>query len=145
MRSKWIIWAAIALHVLWGGLLLCDESAGWVTAIHLFVHLCGSSTAAGIIYLCVSVMAACSLLRGRSSVEYLELIGLLPQQVILMISALGAVAAISRGMFADGVVRPRAFISADQGNDIIFCLFHTAAMIDVHLVAIWKALRNRRP
>jgi hypothetical protein len=53
---------------------------------------------------------------------------LLPQQVILMMSAAGAVEAMWLAQFADGVLRPRAFIAADQMYSVLAAIGHTMAI-----------------
>lgn len=54
---------------------------------------------------------------------------LLPQQVLLLISALGAADAIYLSHFADGVERSREFIAADQIHLIYCSVAHALAII----------------
>lgn len=53
---------------------------------------------------------------------------LTPQQLLLTMSATGAIEAIWISQFADGVVRSRAFLAADQSYSIIVAIGHTAAI-----------------
>ncbi len=54
---------------------------------------------------------------------------LLPQQILLMMGVSGAIEAIWLSQFADGVLRPRAFIAADQINSVLAAIGHTVAII----------------
>jgi len=65
----------------------------------------------------------------------------LPQQFILMESLIGAVIAISTSSFADGVIRPRLFIAADQVPAILAAILHTMAIVNLHIngvFSLWK-------
>jgi hypothetical protein len=62
---------------------------------------------------------------------------LLPQQTLLMISACGAILAIYFSRYADGVVRPRPFIAADQIHVILAALGHTTAVVAYVLHPWW--------
>jgi hypothetical protein len=54
---------------------------------------------------------------------------LIPQQIVLMMSAAGAITAVYLSHFADGVERARIFIAADQIPVVLAALGHTAAII----------------
>jgi hypothetical protein len=54
---------------------------------------------------------------------------LLPQQSLLVISALGALSAIISGHFADGVVRPWGFIMADQFPIILSAILYSVSIV----------------
>lgn len=53
----------------------------------------------------------------------------IPQQLILMASASGSIDAMWLGQFADGVLRPHAFIAADQIYAVIIATGHTIAVV----------------
>ncbi len=53
----------------------------------------------------------------------------MPQQILLMMSAAGAVESMWLGQFADGVLRPHTFIIADQIYSILAAIGHTVAII----------------
>ena len=59
---------------------------------------------------------------------------LIPQQSLLLVSAAGAITAMVLSQFADGVVRPRAFIAADQMHIVLAALGHGAAIVSAGLV-----------
>jgi len=54
---------------------------------------------------------------------------LLPQQTLLIITAIGAVLAAISGHYADGVPRPTLFILADQFPPILIAAAHTVAIV----------------
>ncbi len=64
---------------------------------------------------------------------------MLPQQGLLLMSATGAVFAICASQYADGVVRPRPFIAADQVHIVLAAFGHAVAMIAL----TYAALRER--
>ena len=127
--NKWIIWYAVFLHIAWGCALLQSESPLGVTAIHhIGIMLPGRWTSAvGLIM--IGTLAGIGLLTND---RMLSLIVLLPQQFVLMLSALGAIVAIYHSTFADGVVRPRAFIFTDQMPAVLAAIFHTCALLEAH-------------
>jgi hypothetical protein len=57
---------------------------------------------------------------------------MLPQQLLLIISAVGGIVAIISGHYADLEPRPRFFIAADQMPGIVAAFCHTFAIIDLH-------------
>lgn len=58
-----------------------------------------------------------------------SLLLLFPQQSLLIISAIGACTAMITGTFADGVARPRAFISVDQIHIVFAAIAHGVAVV----------------
>ena len=58
-----------------------------------------------------------------------RLILLLPQQTLLIITAIGAVIAISHGMYLDGVQRPWSFILCDQFPRLTSPILYSAAIL----------------
>lgn len=53
---------------------------------------------------------------------------LLPQQLVLICAAFGAVQCMITGTFADGVVRSTPFLVADQSPAVIAAVLHTLAV-----------------
>jgi hypothetical protein len=105
--------------------LLWDPAAGNATAVHALLQLV-SRPAAISIYGVVALLAAFGLFYRRGCVWCL-----LPQQFVLMLSAVGAGMAMWAGAFADGVARPPAFIIADQMPAILAAIGHTYAIITI--------------
>ena len=131
--NYWIIWYAVALHVTWGLLLLVSADPAQVTAVnHVRLALGGRWTSA-VGLLVIGGAAGIGLVQH---IRWMSLTMLLPQQFILMLSALGALHSIATGTFADGAHYPRAFIAADQLPAILAATFHTCAIIEYH----WQEL-----
>lgn len=64
---------------------------------------------------------------------------LLPQQATLMLSAMSAISSVMASHYADGVLRPRAFIFADQWGNIIPAILHTTYVVWVFTTAFVAA------
>ncbi len=129
VRPVAIIWCAIALHVLWGCLLLINDQALGATALHAFAGLPRLLTSA--ILFAVAALAAVGVsLRGP---RRLTLALLLPQQAVLSISAMSAVIAVITSRYGDGVPRPWYFILADQAPVILTMVLHTIAVVQLHM------------
>ena len=121
---RWIIWYAVVLHVVWGAMLLLDSRASYTTGIHALTDMFGSPVVAGVFLLVVGVLAAYGLFRSRTS-----MIGYLPQQFALLVSAGGAMRAMTMQQFADGVTRPFAFIFCDQLPAVLAAVLHSVALV----------------
>ena len=117
---------AIALHLWWTLMILVDQSALNATGLSsLYRYIHPASLLAGVVG-GAAVMAFVGLFVRR----YPWLIILLiPQQALLMMSAIGALDAMWLAQFADGVLRPRAFIAADQMYSVLAAIGHTMAII----------------
>lgn len=116
---------AVTLHLWWCAMIMTDDSAMNATpvnAIHRYVH---SPTMLSGLLLVVAVLALSGTFCRK---PYLVLL-LVPQQIILLMSAAGVIEAVWLGQFADGVVRSRVFIATDQANSVVACIGHTAALI----------------
>ena len=73
--------------------------------------------------------AALSIAALRSQSRVRSVLLLLPQQTLLVITAIGAILAAISGHYADGVPRPTLFILADQFPPILIAGAHTLAII----------------
>lgn len=124
---------AIALHLWWVLMILIDQSALNATGL-ASLHQYVSSPLFLATILGLSALMAVAALFVRTPPWILML--LLPQQIILMMSATGAVEAMWLAQFADGVIRPRAFIAADQMYSVLAAIGHTTAII-AHAVRRW--------
>ena len=133
-QRYWIIYYCCFLHFAWGIILITNPSALNITAINSMTATYGlnNNITLGIACLIVGTgafMATFDKFKNTS----LGLAMMIPQQFILMESAIGAIMAITHSCFADGVIRDRAFIAADQAPAILAAIFHTLAIIDFHL------------
>ena len=135
--AMWIIWYAVALN-LWRGLLLIyDEAAGNTTSTHTLILLLPNHVMAGFVSILVALLAV---LYGFLSYwhEWRRTWLLLPQFLVLILASVEAFEAISTSRFSDGVVRPWAFIAADQGPSIIMAFIYGLAVLEIYRPLIWN-------
>lgn len=123
-------------------MLLVSADAAGTTAVAWLFRVIPQHTTLGCFLIGTGVSAiAGSLVERRLSLMSLLLI--IPQQLTLLLSALGACFAISASAFADGVVRPRLFIAADQLPAILSALFHTCAIVETYMRPLWQPLLEK--
>lgn len=120
-----VVFYCTLLHVIWAVLIIFDHSATGGTALSALRHLLGTDVVVMTALLVSSVCAMAGLFVNAPWNVSL----LMPQQSLLFVSAAGAIGAIVLGQFADGVIRPRAFIAADQVHIILIAAAHGAAII----------------
>ena len=132
MGVKWIIWFAVFLHLLWGILLMISGDPVNITAIHTSMSLFKFRLLLGSVYIIAGFSSAISL-RSKRRKSLTDLLLLLPQQFLLMVSAGGAINAMYLSQFADGVIRPRSFLVADQMPVVFIALFHSCAILDSYI------------
>lgn len=137
MFSLMILYAVI-LHIAWAVCAWVDPSAVNSTALAAVHDIFGTL---GTPLVCLGVALA-ALAAFRIEEPYPALLLMLPQQAIMTVSALGAAHAIYISQFADGVLRPRGFIAADQLPAIIGAVGHTIAV--VHAAIRGRVLWNGR-
>jgi len=82
-----------------------------------------------------AALAAYGLTKAES--PYTRALCLIPQQGAVIATAGGAIAAVISGHYADGVMRPWAFILADQLPSILIAVFHTLALFDLAGMLKW--------
>ena len=128
--NSWMIWYAIGLHLTWGVCVLVTPQTAGVTAIyHVSLVFMGNTWATGAALLGVGALAVAGLaVKSKSATIWF----LLPQQFVLVLSAVGAIVASIGGHFADGVPRPHAFIFADQTPALLAAVLHTLAFLDIY-------------
>jgi hypothetical protein len=133
--DKSILVYAVLLHFLWGILLILgNDSILNITAIHSIIKYIPIHNPLfhGLLFFIVGGCAGIGLLRKKLN-PITALCLIIPQQILLIISAEGAIVAMIQSAFADGVIRPRAFLIADQCPVIIATLLHTFALLRYHL------------
>jgi hypothetical protein len=114
---------AIGLHVMWGVIGLSDRTAYDSTALSAIFRLFGTVTP--LACFAVAIFAFGAMFCRRPTI----MVGLmLPQQTLLIISALGAGRAVWSSSFADGVIRSQAFILSDQAPALLAAFVHTFAI-----------------
>ena len=132
-----ILWYAAILHLWWAGLLWLSPSAADATTTAALTD-CFSPRYVSVALVVASVMSLTVLYRARAPSIWTALC-LLPQQALLTLAAVGAVEAIWASQFADGVIRSRYFIAADQFPPILAAVFHNFAVVSYHARGfMWK-------
>jgi hypothetical protein len=116
---------AIALHLWWALMIALDPSALNATGLSSLYRYIHSPQLLVLVVAGAALMAVAGMFARAPWMVML----LLPQQVLLMMSAAGVIEAIWLAQFADGVVRPRAFIAADQMYSVLAAVGHTLAII----------------
>jgi hypothetical protein len=123
-----VILIASAMHLSWAVALLFAPLH--TTGIELVLGLSfGNHIIAAILCATVS-LAAVAAISCRNLVLCVFLA--LPQQFLLIASAIGAVFCVIDGKFADGAVYPRPFIFVDQIYLVLLCVAHAW-----QIVALW--------
>ena len=107
-RWKWALIPIMAMHFAQGLLLAFFETAGNTTSTATLVKLIPNHTWAGIILLATVALSIYQLAKNHSKWFFF------PEFLILTIAMAGASIAIYNSAFADGVIRSRPFIAADQ-------------------------------
>ena len=115
------------MHIMWGILLLVHCGDLQITATNTIRHLMANYEHRAILYL-VSGLLPMILLWRPGSVY--GLLSVLPQQVLLILSGISAIVAITSGHYADGTVRGTTFIAADQGIYIVLAIFYALESLD---------------
>lgn len=115
------------MHILWAVLLMVNGGPIATTATFLLRSLVPLHELRALIYLVSGLLPVVLIWRPGS---VLGLISVMPQQILLLLSGISAVIAISSGHFADGVVRSPIFIAADQGIFIVLAVLHVFESLD---------------
>lgn len=131
------VWFAVGLHLIWSILLLVSDAPKSTTAIYTLSQLFPNRYGLSIVLVVVAGCALYGLFKHTSGVTDRVLL-LAPQQLILGISAAGAIRAVALGQFADGTVRSSAFLLADQAPAVLALLVHSASIVFLALVRPWK-------
>lgn len=129
-----ILWYAILLHLVWGVTLFQSSAPLGITAISTVVKLGLTSAAtAGVLYISVALLAFMSLfMPARTAAMFL-----IPQSVVLLTGAWGAVTAMVLGRFPDGVIRTPAFLITDQAPAVLIAFLHACV--------IWRLIEDGLP
>lgn len=130
-RRNWMVLTALVVHAIWGIILLLSDAPLHTTPLadfpikHHYV--------AGVFYLVACAMAVVPVFWKKYEHGMLGLFLTLPQQFLLMLSALTGVMCGFRGSYPDGYVpaySAAAFIWVDQAWAIIGMFAHTASLVD---------------
>lgn len=132
LLRKWILWYAIIIHYIWGGILVATTRAMETAGLADILRVFNNQKVAGGVLLISSTLAIYGLTRKERGP--LALACLIPQQALMILSAVSALTCIVVSRYADGVVRPRDFIVIDQSPAIVAALCHTVALVDYHFI-----------
>jgi hypothetical protein len=131
----YVITATSVLHLAWTILLVLSASTAFSTPVSGVISLTGSRYAAAITLGAAALLALFVgwLYRSErhSPATWTMTIGLVPQQFLLLVSALSGIRAIAVGHYSDGTARAWEFIAGDQLPVIIITLLYTTAILAV--------------
>lgn len=116
---------ACALHLSWAIIALIDRTAIGATAVDALYRFINSIPVLIAVLIAAAAMAFFAMFASK---PWLFLL-LMPQQILLCMSAAGAIEAMWIHQFADGVIRPFGFIAADQMHIALAAAGHTAAIV----------------
>jgi hypothetical protein len=127
-----------SLHLIWGILLVLDPRSIRITGLAALSALPGTAPGAaptthfvGLVLILASYFGFWAITRAIPSRK--TLIALLPQQCFLILSATAALYSTVVGHYGDGVLRPHAFIGADQAVIVLIALAHVLVLVMMHL------------
>lgn len=120
-----IVLYAVLLHIIWAVSLIINPAVSGVTGIHILLHYMGSPLLTAIVLLAAAVFAVLGCVVWQPYRAFF----LLPQQLLLLLSASGALWAMITAQYADGVLRTHTFLIADQAPALLAAAFHTIAIV----------------
>ena len=130
-----ILWAATILHIAWGvALILIPTKVAHTTGLHFFSTY---PRAWGLVMLLSANIAFAALVhewKGRP-VNGWTFWAFIPQQSLLIVSAVAVVWFSLEGRFADGTVVPGGgwFVLIDQLPKILLAILHPVGLLRMHL------------
>lgn len=123
---SWVILYATVLYLIWGIILLVDSSAFSTNPIGFFEYFFDKTTTS-LAFLTAGLLATASF---KVKDKFNNFLMLLPQQILLLLASMSGVVSTIRGQYIDGVIRPSAFIFADQLPIILLSLVYGAAIYE---------------
>ena len=136
MRKSWVVYLAVIIHLAWGISLLIDPAPRMVTSIAFTSDFFSNRIIEGLVFIVVSLMAGADIIFSVKK-SILGILMLIPQQIILILSATGAVTAMIFHQFPDGIERPFLFIFSDQLPAVLLAVFHTCAIWQHYGSSLW--------
>lgn len=130
--TRWMVYYACALHLVWAGLLAYNPVTGQstpVSAILLTFHGRWQSVVALFVVAVAALVGVQFWLTHSHPVVLPSL--LVPQQLLLFLSAGAGLHAAAAGHYADGVPRPWEFITADQLPVVLAAFLYTTALVSM--------------
>lgn len=105
---------------------MIDANVYMTTNLHILYEIIPKHN---IIVLLLIAIPSAAMLGFRANKKVTTLLCLVPQQLLLYLSAGAGLEAIIFGQYADHTTRGAAFIAADQTLTICLAFFHTWAML----------------
>lgn len=127
MKTSWIIWYVVILHVTWGLLLLFTSEPLHTTPLSMFERLIGGPVLISALLLSSSALATIGVFM-EEKLEFSWTFFLIPQQTLLILSAQAVLIATLNGTYADGVVRTWPFIFADQVSCVAAAIAYSCSL-----------------
>lgn len=125
VTTAFFILYCVAFHLISGVTILTWPEAQASTAIAGMMNIFPSTQVVATLFLATAMIAVI----GMKLPFPLNVVCLLPQQALLLISASAIITSVIVGHFADGVIRPRGFIFADHFNIILMAFFHALVIV----------------
>jgi hypothetical protein len=127
----WLILYAIGLHFTWGAMLLWRGTGLKTTPLYTLGAWLQTPGKVGLVLVTVAGLTTLGLFLAR---EALGLLLMMPQQIVLILTAGGALSFAVAGVYPDGYHPDEgtAFIFQDQMPVILLALLHTLAIFDYH-------------
>ncbi len=122
-----LILFASLMHILWGVLILCNGTGLPISATRVLLELIPAFWVRALIYIGAGLLP---LLRWVYPGKAVVITALLPQQLLLILSGIGAIVSVTTGMYADGAARSPLFIAADQAIYVILAILYSFESID---------------
>lgn len=119
-----IILIAIVQQFIWAAVIAFDPSSVHTTGVSILSLIFPRSALVFILM----ASATIAIMGFYVPNKVYNCILLVPQQALLFVSAGGALEAILRGQFADGVVRSHGFLIVDQIVGLLVAFFHCWAI-----------------
>jgi hypothetical protein len=127
LRYAWMVYYGVLLHGFWAIMVLFSDDPFGSTPLHAL--LLGHRLVTAAVLIAASGMAVKGVQqKGTMSGVLL----LLPQQLLLVVSAIAGIVAAILGHYADLEPRPHLFIAADQLPSVVAAICHSFAIFDLH-------------
>lgn len=144
-RYPFLVIYASLIHLVWGFLLLFSDNLMWTTPLGSFAVITSNHFAVGVMILVSTTLAVLHIYKLRDCLYWKYNTSLLiPQQIILYISAFSALLASWQGHYVDGVMRPMLFIFSDQFPTVILAILYTVAIIVPSVMQWTTAQPNKK-
>lgn len=117
---------ACTMHAIWSLGLVLEPTAINATGLHTVLVIAREPIYASFLFAIVAFLAVLGVIARET---WRRVIFMLPQQIVLWFSVVGAAHAMYLGQFADGVERGHWFLIVDQIPVILIAAGHTAALL----------------